>query len=415
MEFVTDVAGCLRQMLTSRTTPQAGLGLVLVAALLLVDGVLARAGQTPPSLKISVIAGEDAVNIIQQKSTVAPVVEVRDRNDLPVAGASVLFLIGGQDAATFANGLRQLTVVTDAAGRAAANGLTPLARGTFQIQVRATFQNQVATATIEQTNFATASQAAEAAAATRGSGGSSGAASAAGGATGGPGGGLSALAIGSVAGGAAAAVATAVAVGGSDTASNEPPSVAGVVASPSIGLQATTIAFSAGASDANGDALTYAWDFGDGGTATGANPTHLYTVADTFTVRVTVGDGKASASAQTTVIIRSLTGSWLSSLIPAVCGGVTAVQFSLVQSGATITGSGPSASGLCSPWLIASSSVRPTPPQVTVATTFIVFGASAGGLTFTGVPGPDINVLTGTFSGFGALAGIAVPGTLTRQ
>ena len=39
---------------------------------------------TQGGLKIVVISGEDAVNIIQQKTAVAPVVEVRDRNDLPV-------------------------------------------------------------------------------------------------------------------------------------------------------------------------------------------------------------------------------------------------------------------------------------------------------------------------------------------
>ena len=58
-----------------------------------------RSGQAPPAqpggLRIVVIEGEDAVNIIQQKTAVRPIVEVRDRNDLPVAGASVLFTIGG--------------------------------------------------------------------------------------------------------------------------------------------------------------------------------------------------------------------------------------------------------------------------------------------------------------------------------
>lgn len=47
------------------------------------------------ALKIIVVAGEDAVNIIQQKTAVAPIVEVRDRNDNPVAGALVTFSIQG--------------------------------------------------------------------------------------------------------------------------------------------------------------------------------------------------------------------------------------------------------------------------------------------------------------------------------
>ena len=40
------------------------------------------------ALKIVVLEGEGAVNIIQQKTAVAPVIEVRDRNDQPVSGAS---------------------------------------------------------------------------------------------------------------------------------------------------------------------------------------------------------------------------------------------------------------------------------------------------------------------------------------
>ena len=54
-------------------------------------------------LRIVVVKGEDAVNIIQQKTAVAPLVEIRDRNNLPVAGATVTFTIGGNSAA-FAGG-----------------------------------------------------------------------------------------------------------------------------------------------------------------------------------------------------------------------------------------------------------------------------------------------------------------------
>ena len=61
------------------------------------------------------IKGEDAVNIIQQKTAVAPLVEIRDRNNLPVAGATVTFTIGGNSAA-FAGGAQTLTVVTNAVG-----------------------------------------------------------------------------------------------------------------------------------------------------------------------------------------------------------------------------------------------------------------------------------------------------------
>src|SRR5690349_4665840 len=115
-----------------------------------------------PGLRIVVVSGEDAVNIIQQKTAVAPVVEVRDRNDLPLAGVPVTFTLGGGNTAAFAGGVRTITVTTNAAGRAAASGLTPLGNGTVQINASAAFQGQTATATITQTNFATAAQASQA-------------------------------------------------------------------------------------------------------------------------------------------------------------------------------------------------------------------------------------------------------------
>jgi len=155
----------------------------LIAALALLTTSLAA--QTA-ALRIVVIEGEDAVNIIQQKTAVRPLVEVRDRNNLPVPGVLVTFSIEGGKAASF-GGASTLTVATNAAGQAAVTGLTPSAAGAFQIQVQAAFQGQVATATIAQTNVLTAAQAAAAG----GSAGSGSAGSAGGGSTGGATGGAS--------------------------------------------------------------------------------------------------------------------------------------------------------------------------------------------------------------------------------
>jgi hypothetical protein len=167
------------------------------------------AAQQPPlqSLKIVVLEGEGAVNIIQQKTAVRPLIEVRDRNNVPVAGASVTFTIGGGgQSAAFAGGAQTLTVTTNAAGQAAASGLNAVSSGAFQIQVQAAYQGQVATAAISQTNFATA--AAAQAGAGAGAGTTSTTTGAAGGTAGG-GGGISATTIGiigaAVAGGAVAA------------------------------------------------------------------------------------------------------------------------------------------------------------------------------------------------------------------
>ena len=160
----------------------------------------------PGSLRILVIEGEDAVNVIQQKTAIRPIVEVRDRNNLPVAGALVTFSVEGGSAASF-GGASTLTVATNAAGQAAVTSLTPSAAGAFQIQVQAAFQGQLATATIAQTNVMTAAQAAAAGATASGSGSAGGAGAGGGGAAGG--GGLSATTLGiagaAVAGGAVAA------------------------------------------------------------------------------------------------------------------------------------------------------------------------------------------------------------------
>lgn len=150
----------------------------------------------PPALRILVIEGEGAVNIIQQKTAVAPIVEVRDHNNLPVGGATVTFTIQGAKTAVFGGGSQTLTVTTNAAGRAIAAAVNPLSSGTLQIQAAAAFQGQTAVATITQTNVLTAAQA--------------GTAAAGAGASGGGGGGLGGGAIAGISGGLAAAGAAVV-------------------------------------------------------------------------------------------------------------------------------------------------------------------------------------------------------------
>ncbi|MEV5810663.1 PQQ-dependent sugar dehydrogenase [Streptomyces mutabilis] len=81
--------------------------------------------------------------------------------------------------------------------------------------------------------------------------------------------------------------------------------VAQAGANTTSGKAPLTVAFSsAGSSDADGDALTHAWDFGDGATSTAADPTHTYTADGqyTATLKVTDSTGKsATASVHITV------------------------------------------------------------------------------------------------------------------
>lgn len=59
------------------------------------------------------------------------------------------------------------------------------------------------------------------------------------------------------------------------------------------------ISFSAYAVDANGDVLTYAWDFGDGTTSVEEKPVHTYIKSGTFTVTLVVNDGEVDSISST--------------------------------------------------------------------------------------------------------------------
>lgn len=192
--------------------------LVLVFALACViasAGVLAQQ-QPATDFKIVVLKGEGAVNIIQQKTAVAPLIEVRDRNNLPVPGVTVTFAVGSGPASF--GGASTITATTNALGQATATGFAPSAAGAVHINVTAVVQGEKLAAAITQTNFATAAQAAQAGASAASGGGSGSSAAAAGGAAGG-GGGISAMTIGIIgaAAGGAAVVATQTDIfGGND-------------------------------------------------------------------------------------------------------------------------------------------------------------------------------------------------------
>jgi hypothetical protein len=187
-----------------------------------------------PELKIVVLAGEDGVNILKTKTAVKPVVEVRDRNNLPVAGVYVSFTAPDSGARViFAHGNSTFTTLTDSSGRATVHVMKAMGQGAFKIGVRASFQGHIATAAIAQTNYLTAA-AATAAGAGAGAGGA-----AAGGAAGGAAAaaGISGTMIGVIAGAVAAGVATAVAVSksGGGAKASTPTGTIGGVGTPTIG------------------------------------------------------------------------------------------------------------------------------------------------------------------------------------
>ncbi|MCX4585164.1 ThuA domain-containing protein [Streptomyces sp. NBC_01481] len=81
--------------------------------------------------------------------------------------------------------------------------------------------------------------------------------------------------------------------------------VAEAAATKTSGQAPLRVGFSsAGTSDADGDALTYAWDFGDGGTSTDANPTYTYKKNGNYTATVTAKDpGGRTGSASVHVVV----------------------------------------------------------------------------------------------------------------
>jgi hypothetical protein len=182
----------------------------------------------PQQLRILILEGEGAINNIRQRTARDPLVQVVDENDRPIAGAAVTFLLPSQGASgTFANGARSLTILTNSQGTASAAGLTPnTVAGNMSIQVSASYQGQVTSATISQVNAVSG-----AAATTAGAGAGAGA-----------GGGISGATIGIIAGiAAAAAVGVAVGLGGgSNGGSPGPtptprPSATVTIGSPTVG------------------------------------------------------------------------------------------------------------------------------------------------------------------------------------
>ncbi len=75
------------------------------------------------------------------------------------------------------------------------------------------------------------------------------------------------------------------------TGANLPP-IALASATNTAGVPPLTVNFrSTGSLDPEGQPITFLWNFGDGQTATAANPSHAYTQAGMFTVRLSVSDG----------------------------------------------------------------------------------------------------------------------------
>ena len=91
-------------------------------------------------------------------------------------------------------------------------------------------------------------------------------------------------------------------VANSEPATNQAPEA--VVTGPDEGEVNEALMFSAeDSTDADGDDLTFSWDFDDDTSATGSEVTHTYTSAGSYTVRLTVSDGDLEDTASLAVSV----------------------------------------------------------------------------------------------------------------
>jgi hypothetical protein len=161
-----------------------------------------RAGQTPTvpaKLNIVIIEGDGAINNVKQRVAREVIVQVNDENNRPIGGGAVAFILPSSGpGGVFSNGTNILNVTTNAAGRASAQFVPNSVNGAFQVNVSASFQGQVSTAVIPQTNAVSAASAATGEGATSVGGGT----------------GISATTVAIVAAAVAGAVAVGVAVSG---------------------------------------------------------------------------------------------------------------------------------------------------------------------------------------------------------
>ncbi len=80
---------------------------------------------------------------------------------------------------------------------------------------------------------------------------------------------------------------------------NQPPTA--IANGPYTGTTGIAVSFSsAGSDDSDGSIVSHAWDFGDGGTSTQANPSHSYLANGNYTVSLTVMDNDGDTDSQET-------------------------------------------------------------------------------------------------------------------
>ncbi|BDC52827.1 hypothetical protein F183_A51420 [Bryobacterales bacterium F-183] len=118
--------------------------------------------QDAPLYKLVILRGENAQNNIKKGRATRPVVEVRDRNNKPVAGVAVVFALPTSGpSGTFVGGGQMTTVTTNNLGQASASFTPNQVPGQYNINVSTSSGGQsvavqIATANVLATAAVTA-------------------------------------------------------------------------------------------------------------------------------------------------------------------------------------------------------------------------------------------------------------------
>ena len=104
-------------------------------------------------LNLRIIEGQGSINNVRTRSARAPIVELRDDQNRPVAGASITFQTPSTGPGATFGSERALMTQTDSEGRAIGRGLVPNGvTGPFEIHVTAAFNSKVVSTSIRQIN-----------------------------------------------------------------------------------------------------------------------------------------------------------------------------------------------------------------------------------------------------------------------
>jgi hypothetical protein len=127
---------------------------LILCELLVLQPVSAGQVAEQRTLRIVVVEGTGARNVVQQIAARPLRVRIHDAENQPVAGAVVEFSAPeAGPSGDFDNDSRTITVTTDNEGFASAGSIHPNAStGSYSIRVSAEFQGQTAIAAIQQTN-----------------------------------------------------------------------------------------------------------------------------------------------------------------------------------------------------------------------------------------------------------------------